>query len=330
MTRLTAISATLFVFVLCVESSTYGQGQVLRETFTFDGRIRSYNLYVPSNYDPANTMPLTLNFHGLTGSGDGQMAASGMNAVAEREDFLVAYPTALSGDWEQNNEDHSIAFTEALLDTIEAGFTIDTQRVYATGFSQGAIMSYVLASAIPNRIAAIAPVSATRTLPMEPNRVPSFLADTPERPFPLMHIHGTNDSLAPYEGGVSAIGDRFTFDPVLTILNEWIDSNGGQSLDQVSMIPGIDAADGPVSLFECQDCGSYLTASGDELTAEVILLRVNGGGHSWPASDSLVASDQIWSFFNRHQLGTAVPEPSTLLLGFLTSLGALMLRRRLR
>ena len=320
----------LALLILFSASPLYGQGRRSRTSIMHDGIGRNYITYVPSSYDPAHPMPLVLNFHGLTSAAFAQEFLSGMNAIAEREGFLLAYPDAVDGDWRISN-DHNINFVETLLDALAADYTVDTQRVYATGASQGAIMSFVLAAALPDRFAAIASLAGSRLVSGAANRHPAFLANTPDRPFPLLYIHGTADTGVPYDGGRSSSDEPLEFSPVSEILAEWVDSNGGTSLEPAATILGFDVTDGSeVSLFQCTDCESYLNAAGDELPAEVIHMRVNGLGHEYPATDVLDVSSETWNFFSRHELAAVVPEPTSLGLALALFAGVAGTRRGFR
>jgi polyhydroxybutyrate depolymerase len=90
-----------------------------------------------------------------------------------------------------SNKVDDVEFTRRLLDDIARDVRIDPKRVYATGMSNGAIMSYRLASELSDRIAAIAPVSGPMGTP----------TCKPSRPVPVIHFHGTDDENAPFKGG---------------------------------------------------------------------------------------------------------------------------------
>ena len=151
----------LTLLILFPFSTIFAQGERILGNLTHESMERDYILYIPSDYDPVRPMPLVLNFHGYTSTAGAQEAVSGMNDVAEREGFLVAYPNAVNRDW-LNSDDHNISFVESLLDTLTDEYSIDSQRVYATGASQGGTMSFVLAAALPDRFAAAAPLAGTR------------------------------------------------------------------------------------------------------------------------------------------------------------------------
>ena len=176
-------------------------GEVINTTMIHDDKERNYLLHVPSTYDGEHPMPLVLAMHGLGENGHTQMNASRMNEVSEREGFVVAYPSALQGSWGRDTPDNNLGFLDALLDKIHSDYTIDESRVYATGMSQGAIRSYMLAVERPTVLAAIAPVGGVRLLLEDGSLSPAGLPHLPERPLPIMHVHGTSDSVIPIEGG---------------------------------------------------------------------------------------------------------------------------------
>ena len=294
----------LTLLILWPAPSLFGQGERILGSLDHDGVDRDYILYVPSGYDPSNTMPLVLNFHGYTSTAEEEEAVTGMNVVAECQGFLVAYPNAVNRDW-TDSADHNIGFVESLLDTLANDYSVDSQRVYVTGVSQGGWMSFALAAALPDRFAAVAPIAGTRPNSDVENRIPTFVANTPDRAFPLLHMHGSADVVVPYNGGRSIIDQSVVFPSVSEVLDEWVDSNGGASLEQVRTISGFDVTDGPaVSLFRCSDCGTYANAAGDRIPAEVIHMRINGLGHEWPEPNTIDISTEIWNFFSRHELAS--------------------------
>src|SRR5207237_8315757 len=99
------------------------------------------------------------------GSKSRQMERFGRDAVCDREGFAVVYPEGEHGHWNDGRGDANgsapvddVAFIRTLIDTLAAAYPIDTDRVYATGISNGGIMSYRLACDLSDKIAAIAPV----------------------------------------------------------------------------------------------------------------------------------------------------------------------------
>ncbi|MBN1920000.1 MAG: dienelactone hydrolase family protein [Anaerolineae bacterium] len=274
-------------------------GDVTR-TLTHAGRERSYIVHVPPGYDPARATPVVLVFHGGGGYAENARTMTGFDAVADAEGFIVVYPngTGRRSDrlltWnggrccgyamEQNVDD--VGFVRALLADLEAIANVDARRIYATGMSNGAIMSYRLACELADVIAAIGPVAATQNLD----------ACTPSRPVPVLHIHGDADKHAPYAGGVGAeslVG--IPFEPVETTIEFWVGHNGCASTPQVTQNGSI----------------RHTVYNGCQQDAAVELYTVVGSGHAWPGGQpgwkggdvpttELNASQVIWDFFAAH------------------------------
>jgi len=267
---------------------------------THDGLERSYIVHVPPGYDPARATPVVLVFHGGGGHAENARTMTGFDAVADAEGFIVVYPNGTGQrpdrllTWnggrccgyalEQNVDD--VGFVRALLADLGAIANIDARRIYATGMSNGAIMSYRLACELADVIAAIGPVAATQNLD----------ACTPSRPAPVLHIHGDADKHAPYAGGVGAeslVG--IPFEPVETTIEFWVRQNGCASTPQVTQNGSI----------------RHTVYNGCQQNAAVELYTVVGGGHAWPGGQpgwkggdvpttELHASQVIWDFFAAH------------------------------
>jgi polyhydroxybutyrate depolymerase len=320
----------LFIAMLVLvqfSPAAYGQGQTLNKSLTHDGISRNYTIYVPSGYTPQNSAPLVVNLHGYTLNRGFQMTYSGMNAVAEREGFLVAYPDAVSGDWfgPQDN----IGFIDRVLDEVSSQYSIDPAKVYATGYSQGGMMSYLLSVERPYTFAAIASVGGTRPRASDDVDLPPNIESTPGRPFPLLHIHGTGDPIVPYNGGVSTVAAlTLNFPPVERLVHDYVRSNGGDLMATIVDLPNTNSADGTTVQLLSYDGGSYLDAAGNTRPAEVLLYRIQNGGHNWPGDATgwpgfavpvnydISASNEIWKFFSRHEVA-AIPEPGCLMLALI-------------
>jgi amidase len=319
--RSTAVASMLLANI--VSASAYGQGQIINETLQHDGLTRTYSLYIPEAYTGDTPWPLVVNMHGRYLTAADQIAFSGMNAVADTEEFLVVYPQGVGTPTGWNNLEEpegadDVGFTGAMLDELEAIYSIDSSRVYATGLSNGGGMSNLLGSRLSDRIAAVASVAGP------------FIVTTP-RPLPALHMHGTADAIAPYDGGPIGIpGLNIIFPAVDDVIDAWRENNHSTGDPIVEHFPDVDPNDSStVQLFKYEDGAHYLTSSGDEQTAEVLLYRIEGGGHNWPGGPpfdppfspvnrDINASQEIWNFFSRHTLpASAIPEPSCLMLGMI-------------
>ncbi len=171
-----------------------------------DGNVtREYIIYVPTSYDNNNPTPLLINYHGW-----GDCAADwaetvgdfySLNALADSENFLVAYPQGVirekeAPEWDpgddggQNMNSNDNYFTAQLIADIKKEYNVDLKRVYATGYSNGGMMCYGLASHLCDQIAAVGIMSgAMFSTPSDINEYT-----------PLIIFHGIADEVLPYEG----------------------------------------------------------------------------------------------------------------------------------
>jgi polyhydroxybutyrate depolymerase len=241
-------------------------------TLSFGGVDRTYRVYKPSGLK--GSAPLVVMLHGGFGSAEQAERTYGWNQVADAQKFVVAYPDGIGRAWNvhgccgraagQSIDD--VGFISAMVGDIGRGVDIDSSRTYATGISNGGMMSYALACN-SDMFAAIGPDSATQLDPC-----------TSPHPTSVMHIHGTADRQIPYNGG-SGAGMAHIGGPSVPDLNAF-----WRGVDQCGE-PKTTTA-GPVST-SASDC-AYDRA--------VVLMTVDGGGHQWPD----FATKALWQFFAAH------------------------------
>ncbi|MEI6062713.1 MAG: PHB depolymerase family esterase [Bacteroidota bacterium] len=283
----------LFItLILCLLLTGSIKSQV-SGSFMFDGISRSWVVYLPVNYSPGNSYPLLLALHGLTQTGAGMMQFTGFNSIADTANFIVAYPNGIGNAWNVGFAGGSTAddvgFLSALIDTLHQDYNIDLNRVYATGFSNGGFLCYRLACELGDRVAAIAPVSGTMT-------DGSYTSCSPQQVTPVLHIHGTSDIVVNYNGGFGNI----SVDQVLTFWNSY---NNCAATPQIENLPDLVAEGSTVQRYTWAPCSE---------SAEVMLLKVINGGHTWPGSVGVTglgntnrdisASGEIWKFVSRFSL----------------------------
>ena len=282
------------------------------EYITVDGLERSYRVYVPTSIDDNEDVPLVIALHGGGGTSQGMMrlTENRFNELADSEKFIVVYPDAIEKNWNDGRglEDYysqrenvdDVGFISTLIDTLAGQYNIDRSRVYVTGISNGALMSFRLACEIPEKIAAIAPVAGS----MLENFSDIF---TPSLPMPVLMINGIEDPLVPWGGGAIHFGDR-ELGNVISVeesIDFWVDYDNCTSNTTRVWLPDLDPDDGTRVYKEVHGNGTGGT--------EVILIAIEGGGHTWPGgfqylSESLIgktsrdidACELIWSFFNNH------------------------------
>jgi len=267
---------------------------------THDGRERSYLLYVPTSVDWDKPVPLILVFHGGTGNGKSARVMSGFNEVADRHGFIVAYPDGtghLSDDiiltwnggeccgYAQKNNVDDVGFARAVVAHVQSQVNIDSKRIYATGMSNGGILSQRLACEASDLFAAIAPVAGTLNFPN----------CDPSEPLSVIEFHGTADLHLPYAGGVGAESlAGVDFASVTESIQFWVAANHCEIEPQSESFADIQ--------HETWNCPGNVN---------VELYAIIGGGHAWPGgrggwpgadqpTQSISASQLIWDFFAVH------------------------------
>lgn len=286
------------------QDSPYKSGNYERYLF-FEGRRRRYLIHVPSSYRKNQPVPVILVFHGGGSNAEQIRWATRMDKKSDSAGFIAVYPDG-TGRYKRfltfnvgpgfgyawKNKINDVGFVEVLLDDLEKLFNIDSKRIYATGLSNGAMMSYRLASDLPDRIAAIAPVGAV--LPV------SWLSF--KKPVSIIHFHGLKDEQAPFQGGngkpAFSLGKVKKFAPVMDTIN-WYVKNSGCSLT-------------PSQTYTKGQATGRVYGPGKN-GAEVILWTIKDGGHTWPGGRNILkrlgkvsydisANDLMWDFFKRHPL----------------------------
>ncbi len=266
------------------------------------GTFRDYLVHLPAGYTERKKYPLVVNLHGMGGNMSHQMKYTGMNSVADEEKFIVVYPQGLTGSvptrgettqWDSNfnTNTRDVEFIDTLLKILEKDFSVDSRRIYATGFSNGALMCYRLACELPGRFAAIAPVGGNMPLAQKSQCDLS-------QPVSLLYIHGNEDRIVPINGI-----PLYSMSAESTV-RFFRDRNGCSGEPYQFSVPDVDAEDGStVSILTFADCRDKST---------VVHYLINGGGHTWPgaAEDErlgntnrdILASRIIWEFFAGHRL----------------------------
>lgn len=275
---------------------------------------RRYRVYVPKGYDDKQAVAVVIAFHGGGGNPESMMRLSGLNAKADAAGFIVVYPfgsgrlenvmlTFNGGEccgYSMQRKIDDVGFTRALLDDLATLANIDANRVFATGLSNGGIMSHYVASELSDRIAAVAPVGGPLMMPT-PNA---------KRPVSVMHFHGTADEFAPFKGGkgkgspLAPANQRPEFRSVDHTIQAWVKLNGCNPEPQIEPLP--DKADDGMKV-------TRKTWSGGKDGSEVVLIEIEGGGHTWPGQKPIVAmlgpstldisaNDLMWEFFQKHPL----------------------------
>jgi polyhydroxybutyrate depolymerase len=306
------IDATTMIMQFFAGDGAWAQTQ---EPYT--GQPRTYTLYVPSTYDPAEPTPVVMALHGRFGSGESTAQWIDMNRIAEENGFIAVYPDGLLNPnaevwydtgWNYmrgvpglpEDEPNDAAFLADLLDDLSRDLNIDAARVYVVGISNGGFMAHHLACVDPQRYAAFADVMGSGYYAME-------TMCQHQTPTPMIMIHGTDDDNILWHGNAQeSQGQLIYFTYPITSTFEFWGRHNGCDVEDIAVEDVPQQGNSPNSTvrilsYACPD------------NAETMLYGVIGGGHTWPGTaDDLAdavenkinmdinAGEEIWAFFSRH------------------------------
>jgi polyhydroxybutyrate depolymerase len=280
-------------------------------TLTFHSMTRRYLLHAP----PGANGALVLAFHGGGETPQNQEQISGLDALADRERFLVAYPEGIDKSWADGRGTTSadmkgiddVGFAKAVVDDIATTHTVDRRRVFATGPSNGGIFANRLGCDAADTFAAVGPVIGP---------IASRLAPTchPSAPVAVIGVQGVADPVVPFAGGEvggtlegAAAGGQVDGSRATQELWRLLD---GCSATPASTLEPVRANDGTSV--------TRRVFSGCREGVDVVWYEIQGGGHRWPphraqglaelvarrtlgvSSQNLDATEAIWTFFAAH------------------------------
>jgi polyhydroxybutyrate depolymerase len=278
------------------------------ETMVIDGRERSFRVHQPQAVAKSGKLaPLVVVLHGGGSAGWQMRRWFRMDAVADREGFVVAYPDGIASGWNDGrtaaaarrhagDPPDDVAFLTALVKALVARGVADPKRVFVTGASNGGMMSYRLACETKGVFAGYAATIAN---------VPKELSEScrPEGPVPMLMMVGTVDGFVPFAGGAILGGKRGSVISAAETFAFWRVVNRCSGAGKASSLPDRDPTDGShIELTRAEGCA-----------APTLLYTVVNGGHQTPsiargwtpvmdkvlgrANRDLEAAEEIWRFF---------------------------------
>ncbi len=261
---------------------------------------REFYIVNPSNLNSDNQLPLLISLHGGADYADANMQYTGFLDIINEKGFVAIFPqgtvAAGKGDtgWYAggdctNLEVCDLSFVERLIDYSIEDLNIDKNRVYVSGFSNGAFMVYTLACFLSNKVAAFAPVSGS----MSPD---DYQICNPQRPIPVIHIHGTSDDSIPIQGN-----DYVT---PLQQVSSYLSSLNNCS--QNSIINGEDTNEDGYAWY------SEISSNCNQ-GVNVNFTYLENFGHSWPSTESgkgggadIDGASFIWEFLSTYDINGSI------------------------
>lgn len=263
-------------------------GGMTHGTLTFGGVDRSFRVFIPFGLRENAKVPLVVALHGGLGSGDQFALTSRFEPLAQDQGFVVVFPDGIGATWDaggccgqasRTNVD-DVGFLVALIDLMKREAPIDAGRVFMTGHSNGAMMSFRFGCERPELVKAIAPVAGSL-------EIPECKAGTATN---MLAIHGDADQNHPIDGGhgpKSIAGVEFT--SMEKTLALWTTAMGCGDARK--------STDGPLTETDWQGCKNGAIAR---------YIVIAGADHPWPgglpsilgnATEDLDATKTVWAFF---------------------------------
>ena len=304
------------------DKEKYDTGLFYRQ-FNVHDTLRRYAVYIPKGIDNLN-VPLVLELHGggiyledMTGDSGYKTPYKLWMELAEQEKFIVVYPEGLNGEYNSptwndcrgdcmvSSDADDVYFLNKLIDHISEQYSVDHQRVYISGTSNGGFMALRMAVCASDKIAAVASIAAAMPAVSECN--------CPSHPISVLFMNGTDDNHMPYTGGYVSNPPNPNFGSALSTdasVDFWINFNQTDTIPEHSVYPDLDTNDGGVV-----ERFSYKNGMQG---AEVLLYKVNGGGHSAPSireqysalfeqsfnkqNHDIEMTTEVWNFFKNKTL----------------------------
>lgn len=300
------ISLTTF---LC--NLSFGQANIVN-SLVHQTYQRNFIIHTPTGFTNSTPVPLVLMLHGGGGNMNSAQGFTNLNSVSNANGFLAVYPEGYgvvhSGGFSWADGRGTSAditgiddegFIDKLLDYLIANYSINTNKIYICGFSNGGFMTQRLACQLNQRFAAMASLGSIMDTTL-------FANCNPLRAIPMMFVMGTDDPLVPYSGGVMNSNPN----PIVsmeTLVNFWKMNNNCLTTSPSINLPDIEPTENStVTVFNYTNCFC---------NSNISFYRINGGGHTWPGveipsyeiiagqtNEDIQASVELWNFFNAHTL----------------------------
>lgn len=305
------ILITSFTLLSC--NLSFGQTNVL-DSIIHQTYQRKFTIHLPTGFTNSTPVPVVFMLHGGGGTMTNAQGFTNLNSVSNTNGFLAVYPQGYGiipsggfswADGRGTSADiagvDDLGFIDKLLDTLIANYSIDTNKIYICGFSNGGFMTQRFACQQNQRFAAMASLGSIMDTTL-------FASCNPSRPIPMLFMLGTADPFVPYNGGpMIGSGPVLPIVGIDTLIHFWKINNNCITSNTPINVPNTDLTDSStVTVFNYTNCSC---------NSDISFYRINGGGHTWPGveipsyeiiaghtNEDIQASVELWNFFNAHNL----------------------------
>ena len=254
---------------------------------------RYYIIYVPESGANEINMPVLFALHGYGSTAENHKNYTYYEPLAETNKFVVIYPqgsfyngTFTSGNhwnvgsWTLGSTTDDVDFIDEVIGLISKKESIDQNRIYSSGMSNGGFMSYHLACNLSSKIAAI--VSVTGSMSKE-----TLENCSPSHPTPVLQIHGTLDPTVKFDGD-----STLNMEPIDNVLNYWSTYN---SCDPTPALSVIDYPDFSIDYKKYNNCLNNVN---------VELYKISNMAHTWPYKNNygISATEEVWNFVSQFDI----------------------------
>lgn len=234
-------------------------------------------LYLPSDIQPGEAIPLVVSLHGFTGNGPSHENYFNLRSQIDERRFMLCVPqgsrnssgdrfwnaTDFCCDYEFQNPNDS-GYLRDLIDSISDDRPVDEESIHVVGHSNGGFMAYRMACDHADIVASIASLAGATYA--------SSNACVPSEPVHVLQIHGTSDDTIEY-GGRCIIPFIFCYPGALDSVSLWSQynqcSNTSRSLENLDLVGNIGGAETARLVFD-EGCADYGSAE---------LWTIEGGSH---------------------------------------------------
>ena len=192
----------------------------------YDGPIggdREVEPIFPEDYDVDGDHPLLLLLHGFGSNANETLAGFNIEEEASNRGVVILAPegktdsrddqfwnaTEYCCDLDETGVD-DVGYLTGLIDEAVEQYAVDPDQVFAMGISNGAMMSHRMACDRGDLLRGIASFNGTSMLEAD--------NCNPEDPTHIVHIHGTDDEVVPYDGNA-------VFPSAEEVVDRWVDFN---------------------------------------------------------------------------------------------------------